>query len=102
MEEIRFIETPKCARCRPQPEYRRRYACMGCEKLLPPPPKRVKTRAAPARRGSPGVCNRETVRAMREKGYSYGRIARELGLSRSTVQSVILRAQRGGGGPAAG
>lgn len=97
MEEIRFIETPKCAQCRPRPEYRRRYACMGCGKLLPPPPKRAKKRAAPARPKNPGVVNREAIRAMRERGYSYGRIARELGLARSTVQGVLLRAQAGGG-----
>lgn len=103
MEEIRFIETPECARCRPQPEYRRRYACMGCEKLRPPAPERKKVPAAPARRKNPGVFRREAILAMREAGYSYGRIAQETGIARSTVQGVILRAQGSGrADPAAG
>lgn len=94
MEEIRWIETPNCRSCVPRPEYRRRFACLGCERLRPKPPAGKKPACRPpkpARRHPPE--QKGTILAMRERGCSYGRIAAALSLPRSTVQGIIFRAR---------
>lgn len=32
MEQIKFVNTPRCADCRPKPEMLRRRSCVGCVK----------------------------------------------------------------------
>ncbi len=99
MEEIRWIETPPCRSCVPQPEFRRRYACLGCEKLRPRPEKRRRKADHPTASAQRRYDPREAVRicAMRAAGRSYGEIAASLSLPRSTVQGIVARAARGNG-----
>lgn len=96
MEEIRWIETPVCRACVPRPEFRRRYACLGCEKLRPRQggQKRTGRKAKPAQRRY-DAAQLEAVRRLRAAGYSYGRIAQQLALPRSTVQGIAGRVDAG-------
>lgn len=97
MEEIRWIETPPCRGCVPRPEFRRRYACLGCEKLRPEKRRRKAARpTAPAQRRY-GPREAARICAMRAAGRSYGEIAAALSLPRSTVQGIAARAARGDG-----
>lgn len=90
MEEIRFVETPRCTVCKPDVSFRRRRSCTGCEKLLPRPvyAKRHKKHAV---RRKIGPETARQVLLLRAQGRSYGEIACELGLPRPTVQGVVRR-----------
>lgn len=93
MEKIRWIETPPCRACVPRPEYCRRFACLGCEKLRLKPPTESKPAGGPsARLCRVGRERRGRILALRARGVSYGAIARELSLPRSTVQGIVFRA----------
>lgn len=96
MEEVCFIVTPKCAQCIPQPSFRRRYACKGCEKLRPQGGKQalppMRNSCKPEKRARKG-CGAEILR-LRGQGCSYGAIAKRLKIPRSTVQAAVRRAER--------
>lgn len=92
MEEIVWIETPGCSKCRPDASYRRRRSCIGCDKLMVRPKKvrrfRIKAAVTPAAQRDERDRN---VFLFRSQGMSYGRIATELKLPRSTVQSILSK-----------
>lgn len=87
METIKWVTTPACRDCQTPREFSRRLPCMGCEKQH---------------------CRRETVKIkvnckltkedrlnrnrhiaeLRDKGFSYERIAIMLKMPRATVQSA--------------
>ena len=97
MEEIRFITTPKCSQCKPDESFKRRYACIGCEKLMPV--FHIKSDSKAAKKKS--LSNQEMINRnvkilnLRTNGLSYGKIAGLLEIPRSTVQAVVLRFSQG-------
>jgi len=94
MDEICWITTPRCSQCVPEPCFRRRNTCLGCNKLRERRTTPEPTCNAPKRQ-TVRVCERKVrdgaIMAFRAQGLSYGRIAHRLGLPRSTVQCVVLR-----------
>lgn len=92
MEEMHWITTPKCSKCKPEPCFEHRYACIGCDKLhVRPKPKPRRTVLKHTIRPPERDSRDQTVVALRSQGLSYGGIADTLGIPRSTVQSIILR-----------
>jgi ATP/maltotriose-dependent transcriptional regulator MalT len=92
MEEIRWITTPKCAQCKPEPCFERRFSCLGCDKLRQKP--KIKARRKPVKqalKGSERKTRDGEIITLRAQGLSYGQIAKRLNMPRSTVQCVVMR-----------
>ncbi len=87
MEEICWVTTPPCSKCSAPPEFARRFPCIGCEKRN----RRKETFNAPVKRSMTNsdrqIRNRK-IGEMREKGFSFERIAIILKMPRATVQSA--------------
>lgn len=97
METIKWVETPPCRLCSAPEEYRRRYPCMGCEKLgrkHNDAPVEVKTH-----RKSRAELDRRnmTIAKLYASGLSYRKIAVMFGMPRATVQSAVKAAKRRAG-----
>jgi len=97
MEKIRFITTPKCSQCKPDESFKRRYACTGCEKLMPAFHIESDSKAAKKKSLSKQEMINRNVKILnlRTNGLSYGKIAGLLEIPRSTVQAVVLRFSQG-------
>ena len=92
MEEIRWITTPKCSLCKPEPCFERRFSCLGCDKLRRKPT--IKPRRKPVKqalKSSERKAREVEIVTLRAQGLSYGQIAERLNMPRSTVQCVVLR-----------
>jgi hypothetical protein len=92
MEEIKWIVTPPCRLCAAPPEFKRRYACLGCEKLHKnekQPAVKVKHRLSKAELRQRNA----RIAALRKDGASYERIAVMLKMPRATVQSAAKAAR---------
>ena len=92
MEDIVWVETPKCSKCRPDEGSRHRLPCIGCSRLMEQPKKIC--RRLPAENEKPAQRRSErnkSIVLLRSEGMSYGKIARTLGIPRSTVQSIVLK-----------
>lgn len=95
MEEIVFVQTPKCRECTPKPCFAKRPPCIGCERLRPreePCKKRKASGLKPADTGRE-VLYRQMV-LLRGQELSYAQIAARLNAPRSTVQAVISRSRK--------
>jgi len=97
VEKICFITTPKCSQCIPDESFRRRYACTGCEKLIPA--YQIEVNSKNSKKNSLSkqeMLNRNVkILNLRTNGFSYGKIAGLLEIPRSTVQAVVSRFTEG-------
>lgn len=89
---IKWVVTPPCRSCIATPEFTRRLSCVGCEKL-----RREKTPAAFEKRGlskTQRLIRNARVLALRDAGFSFGRIGLLLDMPRATVQSAEAAGRR--------
>lgn len=95
MEEIVFVQTPKCRECTPKPCFAKRSPCIGCERLRPreEPCKRRKTTRPKPTDAIRDALYRQMI-LLRGQGLSYAQIAARLNAPRSTVQAVISRSRK--------
>ena len=92
MEEISWITTPKCTQCKPELCFERRSSCLGCDKLQQKP--KIKPRRKPVKqalKSSERKTRDGEIVMLRAQGLSYGQIAEQLNMPRSTVQCVVMR-----------
>lgn len=85
MEEIRFVVTPPCGKCKPLKEYRRRFCCIGCSKLreeteTPHLRKRI---IKSKKQRDKQICE------LRQKGLTLTQISKKMEMPRSTIQSIL-------------
>ncbi|CDZ24660.1 hypothetical protein CCDG5_1550 [[Clostridium] cellulosi] len=98
METIKWVETPPCRLCSGPEEYRRRYPCMGCEKLgRKDNEKPVEIKIHRKTRAELDSRNMKIAK-LYANGLSYRKIAIMLGMPRATVQSAVKAAKRRAGG----
>ena len=91
-EEIRWVETPRCAACPAAPEIKRRMPCRGC----PKPP--AKPTAAPGgrQRLRLGMLARrdEQILRLHRQGLSLRQIGAVLGIPRATAYNAFKRLKK--------
>lgn len=91
--EICWVSTPQCSKCVPKAGFSRRRGCMGCDRLKKSVPKpQCKLRLRRAILSDKRTRRDVQIVKLRGQGLSYSKIAMQLGLPRSTVQSAAKRA----------